>query len=100
MADGNQTETAAPGFTSDLAMEIIGELYPLLLENCTDEDGEVDTQAVVETLAALMGLFMADYHEQYGADKATAMSKELVSLALGLYQERVSEEEDEDEDEE
>ncbi len=84
-------QSAAPEFTSDLAMEIVGELYPLLLENCTDEDGEIDTTAVVETLAALLGLFASDYHEQFGQDKAMGMVKEMVDLAMGLYQERVSE---------
>jgi hypothetical protein len=77
-------------FESDLAVEIIAELYPLLLENCTDEDDEIDTQAVFESLAGLVGLFIADYREGYGDDKAQTAFQDLVDLALNLYEERVA----------
>jgi|GEM_PF-6004750 len=85
------SERAGKQFESDLAMEIIGELYPLLLENCTDEDDEIDTQAVFESLAGLIGLFMADYREGYGAEKTQAVFQNLVDLALNLYEERTQE---------
>ncbi len=77
-------------FESDLAAEIIDELYPLLLDNCTDEDDEVDTQAVFESLAGLLGLFIADYHEGYGPQKAQAAFQDLIDLAVNLYEERVA----------
>lgn len=77
-------------FESELAMDIIGELYPLLLENCTDEDDEIDTQAVFESLAGLIGLFMADYQEGYGEEKTKALLQTLVDLALNLYEERTA----------
>ncbi|WP_373533362.1 hypothetical protein [Vampirovibrio sp.] len=80
-------------FQSDLALDIIGELYPLLLENCTDADDEIDTQAVFEVLAGLIGLFTADYHQNYGSDKASAAFQDLVSLALATYQQRLSDSE-------
>jgi hypothetical protein len=86
-------ERAGKEFQSDLAMDILGELYPLLLENCTDEDDEVDTQAVFEVLAGMMGLFIADYQSYYGHEKAMGAMQDLVDLALNLYQERASEEE-------
>jgi hypothetical protein len=76
-------------FQSDLALDIIGELYPLLLENCTDADDEIDTQAVFEVLAGLIGLFAADYHQNYGAEKASLAFQDLVSLALSTYQQRL-----------
>lgn len=78
------------GFQSELALEIIGELYPLLLENCTDEDDEIDTQAVFDVLAGLMGLFTADYAQNYGEKKAIAAFKSLVELAMETYQERAA----------
>jgi hypothetical protein len=78
-------------FESDLAVDIIEELYPLLLQNCTDEDDEIDTQAVFESLAGLIGLFIADYHEGYGEEKAKAAFQDLVDLALNLYEERAAE---------
>jgi hypothetical protein len=77
-------------FQSDLALDIIGELYPLLLENCTDSDDEIDTQAVFEVLAGLIGLFTADYHQNYGAEKASVAFHDLVSLALTTYQQRLT----------
>lgn len=80
-------------FQSDLALDIIGELYPLLLENCTDEDDEIDAQAVFEVLAGLIGLFTADYHENYGQEKASAAFQDLVSLALATYQQRLTDNE-------
>ncbi|WP_303674322.1 hypothetical protein [Vampirovibrio chlorellavorus] len=83
----------APEFQSDLALDIMEELYPLLLENCTDEDDEIDTQAVFEVLAGLIGLFTAEYHENYGAQKASAAFQDLVSLALATYQQRLADSE-------
>ena len=77
-------------FESDLAAEIIDQLYPLLLDNCTDDDDEVDTQAVFESLAGLLGLFVADYHEGYGPQKAQAAFQDLIDLAMNLYEERVA----------
>jgi hypothetical protein len=82
-------EPTTPEFQSDLALDIMEELYPLLLENCTDEDDEIDTQAVFEVLAGLIGLFTAEYHENYGAEKASAAFQDLVSLALATYQQRL-----------
>jgi hypothetical protein len=82
-------------FESELAVEIIAELYPLLLENCTDEDDEIDTQAVFESLAGLVGLFIADYREGYGDEKARAAFQDLVDLSLNLYEERSGEQTDE-----
>ena len=95
-AKGSKTEEVSnsPEFTSELAMEIVGELYPLLLENCTDEDDAVDTTAVMESLAALVGLFATDYHEQYGQKKSMDMVKAMVDLALQLYRERTAEEDE------
>lgn len=84
-------------FESDLAVDILEELYPLLLENCTDDDEEVDTQAVFESLAGLLGLFVADYHEGYGKEKAKAAFQDLVDLALNLYEERVAKMEEDEE---
>jgi hypothetical protein len=78
-------------FESELAVEIIAELYPLLLENCTDEDDEIDTQAVFESLAGLVGVFIADYREGYGEEKAKAAFQDLVDLSLNLYEERIAE---------
>lgn len=80
-------------FQSELAVDIIGELYPLLLENCTDADDEIDTQAVFETLAGLMGLFTADYEQSYGQEKAMAAFQDLVELALETYRDRLTENE-------
>ena len=77
------------------AVEIIAELYPLLLENCTDEDDEIDTQAVFESLAGLVGLFIADYREGYGDEKAKDAFQDLVDLALNLYEERITGQPDE-----
>ena len=85
-------------FESDLAVDILEELYPMLLENCTGDDEEVDTQAVFETLAGLMGLFIADYQEAYGDEKAKAAFQDLVDLALNLYEERVTQLEEANED--
>lgn len=85
------TERKSKHFESELAVEIIAELYPLLLENCTDEDDEIDTQAVFESLAGLMGLFIADYREGYGDEKARAAFQDLVDLSINLYEERVNE---------
>lgn len=82
------SEREAKIFESDLASDIIAELYPLLLENCTDEDDEVDTRAVFESLAGLVGLFVADYREGYGDEKARAVFQDLIDLALNVYQER------------
>jgi len=76
---------------NELALEILAELYPLLLENCTDDDDEIDTQAMLESLAGLVGLFMADYQEGYGETKAKVAFQELVDLALTTYQERSTE---------
>jgi hypothetical protein len=91
-------ERESKHFESDLAVDILEELYPLLLDNCTDEDDEVDTQAVFESLAGLLGLFIADYREGYGEEKAKAAFQDLVDLALNLYEERVAKmEEDETE---
>ncbi len=87
-------EPAAPEFQSDLALDIMGELYPLLLENCTDDDDEIDTQAVFEVLAGLIGLFTAEYHENYGAEKASVAFQDLVSLALATYQQRLADSDD------
>lgn len=80
---------SAVGFQSELAVDIIEELYPLLLANCTDEDDEIDTQAVFDVLAGLMGVFMADYQESYGDEKAMAAFKDLAELALETYRQRV-----------
>jgi hypothetical protein len=77
-------------FESELAMEIIGELYPLLLENCTDEDDEIDTEAMYESLAGLVGLFMADYREGYGEEKTRAVFQNLIDLSLNVYEERAA----------
>lgn len=81
------------GFQSELAIEIIEELYPLLLANCTGEDDEIDTQAVFDVLAGLMGVFMADYQDSYGHDKAMAAFESLTELALETYNQRVEESE-------
>lgn len=80
-------------FESELAAEIIAELYPLLLENCTDEDDEVDTEAVFESLAGLVGLFAADYRDGYGDEKARKVFQDLIDLALNVYDERAAESE-------
>lgn len=88
-----EADEKSTGFQSELAVEIIGELYPLLLANCTDEDDEIDTQAVFDVLAGLMGVFTADYQESYGHDKAMAAFEGLVELALETYKERVDESE-------
>jgi hypothetical protein len=82
-------------FESDVAVEIIEELYPLLLQNCTDDDDEIDTQAVFESLAGLVGLFIADYREGYGDEKAKAAFQDLVDMALNLYEERIAEQTEE-----
>lgn len=87
-------ERADKHFESDLAVDIIEELYPLLLENCTDDDEEVDTQAVFESLAGLLGLFIADYREGYGEEKAKVAFQDLVDLALNLYEERAAQMDD------
>ncbi len=89
----SQATPEAPEFQSDLALDIMEELYPLLLENCTDEDDEIDTQAVFEVLAGLIGLFTAEYHENYGAEKASTAFQDLVSLALATYQQRLADSE-------
>lgn len=81
-------------FQSELAVEILGELYPLLLENCTDDDDEVDTQAVFEVLAGMMGLFIADYQTYYGEDKAMAAMQDLVDMALNLREDRLADTEE------
>jgi hypothetical protein len=81
-------ERSTKPFESELAAEIIAELYPLLLENCTDEDDEVDSQAVFESLAGLVGLFMADYRDGYGDEKARQAFQDLIDLALNVYDER------------
>lgn len=83
-------ERPAKQFESDLAADIIAELYPLLLENCMDEDDEVDTRSVFESLAGLVGLFVADYREGYGDEKARQVFQDLIDLALNVYDERVS----------
>jgi len=85
------SERESKHFESDLAMDILGELYPLLLENCTDDDDEIDTQAMYESLAGLIGLFMADYREGYGAEKTKEVFQNMVDLALNLYEERSAE---------
>lgn len=85
-----EPEPATPEFQSDLALDIMEELYPLLLENCTDADDEIDTQAVFEVLAGLIGLFAAEYHENYGAEKAATAFQDLVALALATYQQRIA----------
>lgn len=86
----NNADSDAPILESELAAALIGELYPLLLENCTDEDDEVDTRAVFESLAGLLGVFTADYREAYGEEKAMAVFQDLVTLALSIYQERAN----------
>ncbi len=88
------TQGSAREFQSELAMDIIEQLYPLLLENCTDDEDEIDTQAVFEVLAGLMGLFTADYHQNYGQEKSMAAFQGLVELALQTYQQRVAEQAD------
>jgi hypothetical protein len=83
-------EREAKVFESELAADIIAELYPLLLENCTDDEDEVDTRAVFESLAGIVGLFVADYQEGYGNEKAMTVFQDLIDLALNVYQERTA----------
>lgn len=73
-------------FESEQALLIIEELYPLLLENCTDEEDEVDTRAVLESLSGMVGLFMADYQEGYGHESSMTMFQDLIDLAMNAYE--------------
>ncbi len=83
-----------PSFESDRAMELLEAFYPTLLENCVDSEDEVDTRAAFELLAAMTGLFFADYHNFYGQEKTMEAFQEFVDLSLMLYSERAGEEEE------
>lgn len=91
----NQDETTVM-FQSDRAMAVLADAYPWLLEQCTDDEDEIDTRALQETLAGMVGLFIADYQEAYGEDKAREAMEELVNLALLTYEDRVLDNEDDD----
>lgn len=93
---GGSAERVSKDFESALAGAIVAELYPVLLENCTDEDDEIDTQSVYETLAGLVGLFIADYQGFYGPEKAMETFQNLIDLSLNMYEDRVADNEDEE----
>jgi hypothetical protein len=84
-------------FESERAITVMSDLYPELLEACTDEDDEIDTRAVFESLAGMTGLFFADYQEFYGHEKAMEAFREFVDLSLLMYSDRVDAEADTDE---
>lgn len=78
-------------FESDRAIELLADFYPALLEHCTDEDDEVDTRAVFELLAGMLGIFVADYSQYYGHRKAMAAYQDLIDLSLSMYEARTEE---------
>jgi hypothetical protein len=70
------------------ALEILEQFYKLMLENCTDEDDEVDTRTVMELLAGMTGVFMADYAEFYGEQKALDVLRSFIALTVNVYAQR------------
>lgn len=75
-------------FETERALELLEEFYRVLLENCTDEDGDVDTRVVLELLASMTGIFLADYSEFYGTEKTLALFRNFSSLTLNVYADR------------
>jgi hypothetical protein len=78
-------------FEGDTALELLEPFYNALLENCTDDEDDVDTRTVLELLAGMTGVFLSDYSQFYGEEKTLSVLRSFVSMTLRVYDERTQE---------
>ncbi len=78
-------------FEGERALDILEPFYSAFLDNCVDDDSEVDTRTVMELQAGVLGVFLADYSGFFGEEKTLDLLRRTLSIALRVYVERLAE---------